>query len=271
MPPPARPPGDNHIMDVASILGLLVIVGSLVFAATAGGGSLGAFVDAPALACVVGGTTAAVLICFPLQTVRGLGRALRKAFFNRPPRTAEIVEALVSLAELARREGLLALELKPPRIDSPFLTLGVQLAVDGTRPEITEEVLRAEMQARAAHHAAEKGLLEQLGRYAPAFGMIGTLLGLVMMLGNMSDPGAIGPGMAVALLTTLYGALLSYALFLPCAEKLSFLNKQELLAMEIIVRGILAIQTGDHPRLVRQKLRMFAPSMPEHRFHARAA
>jgi chemotaxis protein MotA len=247
-------------MDAASLLGLLIIVGSLVYTAAAGGGDLSAFIDAPALACVLGGTTAAVLICFPLQTFRGLGRAIRKAFFNRPPNVAQIVDTLVLLAETARRDGLLALELIPRKEEPPFLTLGVQLAVDGTRPEIIEDVLRTEMQAVAARHASEKGLLDQLGRYAPAFGMIGTLLGLVMMLGKLSDPAAIGPGMAVALLTTLYGALLSYAVFLPCAEKLHFLNKQELTAMEIIVRGILAIQSGDHPRLVRQKLRMFVPS-----------
>jgi len=252
-------------MDIASLLGLIVVIGSLVLTATAGGGSVGAFVDGPALACVLGGTTAAVLICFPMQTVCGFGRAMKKAFFNRPPNVAEIVETLVTLADVARREGLLALENRLAGPQYPHLTLGVQMAVDGTRPEVIEEVLRSEMQAVAARHAAERGLLEQLGRYAPAFGMIGTLLGLVMMLGNMTDPGAIGPGMAVALLTTLYGALLSYALFLPCAEKLSFLNKQELAAMEIVVRGILAIQTGDHPRLVRQRLRMFLPQVGRER------
>jgi chemotaxis protein MotA len=257
-------------MDVSSLFGLIVVAGSLLFAVTAGHGSLGAFVDASALACVVGGTTAALLISFPLQTVRGLGRALKKALVNRPLRVAETVDALVTLAELARREGLLALESKPLPIDSPLLQLGVQLAADGTRPEITEEVLRAEMQARSLALAAEKSMLEQLGRFAPAFGMIGTLLGLVMMLGNVSDPSAIGPGMAVALLTTLYGALLSYAFFLPCAEKLNQLNKQELLVMEIVVRGILAIESGDHPRLVRQKLRMFSPPT-EHRLRVRAA
>jgi chemotaxis protein MotA len=248
-------------MDLASLLGLIVIVGSLVYAAAAGGGDWSAFIDAPAFAVVVGGTTAAVLICFPLRTVAGLGRAVKKAFFNRPPNVGQIVDGLVRLAEIARRDGLLALELMPRKGETPFLTLGVQLAVDGTRPEIIEDVLRTEMQAVAARHAAEKGMLDQLGRYAPAFGMIGTLLGLVMMLGKMNDPGAIGPGMAVALLTTLYGALLSYAFFLPCAEKLHYLNKQELTAMEITVRGILAIQSGDHPRLVRQKLRMFVPDV----------
>jgi chemotaxis protein MotA len=258
-------------MHFASILGPVVLVASLAFAAAAGGGNLSAFVDVRALACVGGGTAAALLICFPWQTVRGLGRALNRAFVNRPPRTIELVDTLTSLAESARRDGLLSLERRLPRIESPFLTLGVQLAVDGTRPEIIEELLRAEMQVRAAQQVAEKGMFDQLGRFAPAFGMIGTLLGLIMMLGNMSDPAAIGPGMAVALLTTLYGALLSYALFLPVAEKLNFLNKQELLAMELVVRGILAIQSGDHPRLVRQKLQMFAPAPPVRPLRVRAA
>jgi chemotaxis protein MotA len=246
-------------MDFASVIGIAILVGSLIAAASAGGGRLGAFVDLPALACVVGGTFAAVLICFPLTTIRGIGRALKKAFVNRPPDVADIIEALVSLAETARRDGLLAMENNAAALRHPFLTLGVQMTVDGTRPEIVEEVMRGEMRAVAGRLAGEKALIEQLGRYAPAYGMIGTLLGLVLMLGNMTDPTAIGPGMAVALLTTLYGALLANALFLPCAEKMNYLSKHELAAMDVIVRGILAIQTGDHPRLVRRKLRMYLP------------
>lgn len=246
-------------MDIASVLGIAVLVGSLAAAAAAGGGHWSAFVDGPALACVLGGTTAAVMICYPWQTLRGLGRALRKVFVHRPTDVAELIEALVALSETARRDGLLAMETDVAGLRHPFLTLGVQLTVDGTRPEIIDDVMRSEMRAVAVRQAAEKSLMEQFGRYAPAYGLIGTLLGLVMMLGNMSDPAAIGPGMAVALLTTLYGAVLANAVFLPCAEKLNFLNKQELAAMDVIVRGILAIQTGDHPRLVRQKLRMFLP------------
>jgi chemotaxis protein MotA len=147
--------------------------------------------------------------------------------------------------------------------------LGVQMAVDGTRPEVMEDILRTEIDAVATRHRDGKGLLDCMGRFAPAFGMIGTLMGLVIMLGDMSDPSKIGAGMAVALLTTLYGAIASNVVFLPFAEKLGFTNKQELLAMEIIVRGIMAIQSGENPRVIEQKLNTFIP--PKLRTNEKAA
>ena len=144
-------------------------------------------------------------------------------------------------------------------IDNSFIVLGVQMAVDGTRPEVMEDILRTELDAVATRHRDGKALLDCMGRFAPAFGMIGTLMGLVIMLGDMSDPSKIGAGMAVALLTTLYGAIASNVVFLPFAEKLGFTNKQELLAMEIVVRGIMAIQSGENPRVIEQKLTTFVP------------
>lgn len=249
-------------MDLASLLGLLLVTASIAYATTAGGGVAASFFDLPAAVCVVGGCTAALFLCYPLSTIAGFGSALKRAFARRPPEFAPLVAQLVSLAETARRNGLLALDSRLDEIDDPFLALGVQLAVDGTRPEVVEEILRAEMVASSARSAVQKSMFEQLGKYAPAYGMIGTLLGLVMMLGNMSDPSTIGPGMAVALLTTLYGALLANAVCLPCAEKLGFLNKQEAAAREIVLRGILAIQAGDSPRIVQQKLKMFTFAPP---------
>lgn len=246
-------------MDFASLAGLIVVVASFVFATFAGGGGASAFVDYPSLAVVGGGCAAAVLLSFPWSTVRGLGRTLLTAFFRRPTDLPEIVDTLVGLAETARREGMLALENKLIDVRHPLMVLGVQLAVDGAAPDVVEGILRDEIRAATLRGNTQRGLLEQLGRFAPAFGMIGTLLGLVMMLGNTSDPNSIGPGMAVALLTTLYGAVLAYALFLPCAEKLQHLQKHDLVAMELVVKGILAIQSGDHPRIVRQKLGMFVP------------
>ena len=133
------------------------------------------------------------------------------------------------------------------------------MAVDGARPEVMEDILRTEVDAVATRHRDGKGLLDCMGRFAPAFGMIGTLMGLIIMLGDMSDPSKIGAGMAVALLTTLYGAIVSNVVFLPFAEKLGFYNKQELLAMDIIVRGIMAIQAGENPRVIEQKLTTFVP------------
>jgi chemotaxis protein MotA len=153
----------------------------------------------------------------------------------------------------------LALEPRLETIENPLLKLGVQMAIDGTRPEVIEDVMRTEVEAMSLRHKDGKAIVDQIGKYAPAFGMIGTLLGLIVMLGNLSDPSRIGGGMAVALITTLYGSVLSYASFLPLSEKLGYLSKQELVASEIAIRGILAIQSGENPRVIEQKLNTFLP------------
>jgi chemotaxis protein MotA len=246
-------------MDIATLIGLLVgalvIVGSVVIA----GASLGAFVDYPSVVCVLIGSVAAVLVCVPLRNFLGLGKVSMKALFNKQENIPELIELLVSLAETARRDGLLALEGKLADVKNPFIVLGIQMAVDGTRPEVIEEVMRTELDAVSVRHRDGKYVIDQLGRFAPAFGMIGTLIGLVIMLGNMSDPNAIGPGMAVALLTTLYGAVISNLVYIPIAEKLGFLHRQEVLVMDIIIRGIMGIQSGDNPRVIQQKLNTFLP------------
>lgn len=244
-------------MDIATIFGLLLAMAAIVYSVVSGGGTFGAFVDYPSIACVGGGAVAVVFICFPMKVVLSIGKVTKVVFLNKPPNVPELIETLVGLAETARRDGLLALEGRLAEIKNPFIVLGIQMAVDGTQPEVLEEILRTEMDAIATRHLQGKAVMDQAGRFAPAFGMIGTLLGLVMMLGNMDDPAAIGPGMAVALLTTLYGAMISNMFTIPFSEKLNFLNKQELLAMEIALRGIMGIQAGDNPRVIQQKLNTF--------------
>ena len=248
-------------MDISSIVGLLLGLAVCVISiAISPGASFGAFIDYPSIMVVGGGSVCAVLICFPLRSFLGLAKVLKNVFFNRQASFSELIEQIVSLAETARRDGLLALENRLDDISDPFIVLGIQMAVDGTRPEVIEDVMRTEMDAMATRHRNGKSIVDQVGRFAPAFGMIGTLLGLIIMLGNMDDPSAIGPGMAVALITTLYGSVLSNLIFLPFSEKLSFLNQHELLAMEIVVRGIMGIQSGDNPRVIAQKLNTFVPS-----------
>lgn len=257
-------------MDAASLLGIALASAAVVYTVTADGGRLDPFVSWPSLACVVCGTAAALLTSFPLRSVVGLGRATRTALFYRPPDFQRIVAELTTLAEQARRRGLLAIDRDLEEIREPFVVSGVRLAVDGVRPEVVEEILRAEMAAAVAEHRTGKMMFELLGKYAPAFGLIGTLLGLVMMLGRMTDPDAIGPGMATALLTTLYGALLSNVVCLPLADKLNFLCKQETLAHELILRGVLAVQAGDHPRVVHRRLSVHLSVADQPRY-ARAA
>ena len=246
-------------MDIATILGVVIAVGLIISSIIVGGGSFAAFFDAPSVMVVFGGAIAAAMISFPLKNFLSVFKVTMKVFLYRLDPIPQLIEEIVSLAETARRDGLLALESRLEDIQNPFIVLGIQMAVDGTRPEVMEDILRTELDAVATRHKDGKALLDCMGRFAPAFGMIGTLMGLVIMLGDMSDPSKIGAGMAVALLTTMYGAVASNVLFLPFAEKLGFTNKQELLAMEIIVRGIMAIQSGENPRVIEQKLNTFIP------------
>jgi chemotaxis protein MotA len=246
-------------MDIGSVIGLILAFVLIIGSILVGGGSFGAFIDIPSCLVVVGGSIAAVLICFPLKNIFGLHGVLKKVFLNKPESIPTLIEQLVSLAETARRDGLLALESRVEEVDNNFIKLGIQMAVDGTRPEVIEDIMRTEIDAISGRHRDGKALMDQMGRFAPAFGMIGTLMGLIMMLSNMSDPSSIGAGMAVALITTLYGAIVANVMFLPFAEKLGFLHKQEMLSLEIIVRGIMAIQSGENPRVVEQKLNTFLP------------
>ena len=246
-------------MDIATLFGLSLAFAMIAASIIMGGGHFGAFWNSTSLLVVLGGTIGAVLTCFPLKTLLRTPRIFSKTMFHQPPNKGDLIKQIVELASIARREGLLALESKLGGIQDPFIRLGVQMAVDGTRAEVIEEVMRTEIEAMTVRHKEGKGVLDQLGRYAPAFGMIGTLLGLIIMLGHMSDPSSIGSGMAVALVTTLYGAVLSYAWFLPMAEKLAFFSKQEVVAREIVLRGILAIQSGENPRVIKQKLSTFLP------------
>jgi len=246
-------------MDFASVLGVVIAIGLILGSIILGGGTFSSFIDYPSVMVVVGGAIAAAMISFPMRNFLSVFGVVMKVFLYKLDSVSNLIEEIVSLAETARRDGLLALESRLGDLENPFVVLGIQMAVDGTRPEVMEDIMRTELDAVATRHRDGKALLDCMGRFAPAFGMIGTLMGLVIMLGDMSDPSKIGQGMAVALLTTMYGAIASNVVFLPFAEKLGFTNKQELLSMEIIVRGIMAIQSGENPRVIEQKLNTFIP------------
>ena len=247
-------------MDISSLVGFLLAFGLIIGSMMMGSAPMSAFIDIPSAMVVIGGATAAAMMCFPLKIMIGTPGVMLKVFLTKPINVKEMIEQLVSLAETARRDGLLALEGRLEEVTNPFIKLGIQMAVDGTRPEVIEDILRTEIDAISGRHRDGKAVLEQLGRFAPAYGMIGTLMGLIMMLSDMSDPSNIGAGMAVALITTMYGAILSNAIFMPFAEKLSINNKFELNALEIVVRGVMAIQSGENPRVIEQKLYSFLPA-----------
>ena len=247
-------------MDFATIVGLagalILIVGSILVNPSA---SLGAFIDPGSVVMVIGGATMSVSASLPIARMIGLVKVCSKAIFIRPIDLASLVGQLVDFAMTARRDGILALENKIEENTDPFVATGIRMAVDGTEPELIEKLLMAEIESLNDRHKKGRQACELFGKYAPAFGMIGTLVGLVIMLGNMDDPAAIGPGMAVALLTTLYGAILANAIFLPLADKLQFYTREEIQSRMLIVQGVMAIQSGDNPRVVEQKLNVFLP------------
>ncbi|QEG42881.1 motility protein A [Roseimaritima ulvae] len=246
-------------MDIASIVGLILAVGLIVGSMLMGSAPMTAFVDIPSFLVVVGGAMAAAMICFPLRSILGVPKVMLKVMLNKNEDVAVLIKQIVALAETARRDGLLALESEIPQVENPLVRTGLQMAVDGSTPETVEEVLRTEVNAISLRHREGKGVMDQLGRFAPAYGMIGTLMGLIMMLSDMSDPSGIGAGMAVALITTLYGAIVANVVFSPFAEKLGLLSRKEMTGMEIAIRGVMAIQSGESPRAIDQKLQTFLP------------
>ena len=245
-------------MDVATIIGLTVGFALIAYAMLAGAGSQWMiFVNFPSVAMVVGGGIAAAMMSFPLKNSIGALKVAKKAFLAKPQDPRKLIADLVRYAEVARRDGILALENRTKEIDDQFIVSGIQMAVDGTDPELIEQVLTSEVETLAERHAVGRGLFDALGKYAPAFGMIGTLVGLVIMLQNMDDPSRIGPGMAIALLTTLYGAVFANMFALPIADKLGQRSQEEIFLKMIVVKGVMAIQSGDNPRTVEQKLKTF--------------
>ncbi len=245
-------------MDVGTFVGLIAGVGLMLWAITSKS-ELSNFVDVGSVVMVIGGAMCAAMISFPIRNLLGIARVVKKTIFVKSGDPKALIKDLVGYAEVARRDGILALEDTLKGVDDTFIVTGIQMAIDGTDPEVIEQILVSEWEAVAERHADGKALFDNLGRYAPAFGMIGTLVGLVIMLKNMDDPSSIGDGMAIALLTTLYGALASNLVALPLADKLGVRSKDELLLKSIVIKGVMAIQSGDNPRVVEQKLLTFLP------------
>ncbi|MCW5757623.1 MAG: motility protein A [Phycisphaeraceae bacterium] len=247
-------------MDIGTVIGLvLALLAILIAIMIGGGGNVMALVDPTSVFVVIVGAMGAVIISFPMARLTGLVKVIKKSFFNDTGDPAATISELVRYAEVARREGILSLENLMGEMKDPFIVRGVKMAVDGTDPELIRVILDTELDALSDRHAQNKAVLDGLAKYAPAFGMIGTLLGLIFMLKNMDDPSKIGPGMAVALITTLYGALIANIFASPVADKLAAKDAEELLVKTIIVTGVMSIQSGDNPRVVESKLLTFLP------------
>ncbi len=245
-------------MDLGILFGFLG-TWVLIIWAMMGSGQIGIFVDRASVILVIGGSLTTLFFAIPAGYLKSLPSVARKAFFHTPQSIEQLITDLVSYAEIARRDGILSLENTTKDIKDPFIVRGIQMAVDGTDPELIEQILTGELDNVVDRHDRSKGMFDLLGKYAPAYGMIGTLIGLVIMLSNMDDPAAIGPGMAVAILTTMYGAIIANSICLPISDRLARRSAEEVLYKTIIIKGVMAIQSGDNPRIVEQKLRTYLP------------
>lgn len=241
-------------MDLATLLGFIGGVG-VIIAAIVTGGDWMLFVNVPSILLVVGGTFMATLMRVPLSDFFRSFKVAMKAFVNRQDDTYKLIEESVRLAELARKNGLLALENE--EVSNVFLKKGITLAVDGHDPDFVKKVLMHEINQSISRHERGRDTWTAVGNIAPAMGMIGTLVGLVQMLSNMSDPAAIGPAMAIALLTTLYGAVIANAFAIPLADKLGSVSKYERLNKQLILETIGGIQEGMNPRTLEALLNTY--------------
>jgi len=241
-------------MDLATITGL---VGTFALLLIAMGSGAGAFLDGPSALIVVGGTIGAGLIHYRFKQLMGAFAVAKHAFRYKPRPPTELIRTLVDYATQARREGILALESAAEEAEDPFLKRALQLAVDGHELAAIEAILSTEIEQLKDRHRMGAEIFTSLAAYAPALGMIGTLVGLVMMLQQMNDPSTIGPSMAIALITTFYGAILANLVFNPIAGKLRSRSAEEVLYKELAMEGVLSISLGDNPRIVEQKLTSF--------------
>jgi len=243
-------------VDIATIIGILLGFMVITTAIIAGGGWQ-IFIHIPSMAITIGGMLCATLIHFSLPQFLGIFSIVKKTIIAKVPSQSELIQKMVNYAAINRRDGALALEQEIPNLDNSFFIKGVQMLVDGRDSEQIRDFMSIEIQYLQDRHSTGKKILEFMGTAAPAFGMIGTLIGLIQMLRNLDSPDAIGGGMAVALLTTFYGALSANLIFIPLAGKLGIYSKAETTAIEMIVEGICAIAQGDNPTIVREKMQAF--------------
>jgi chemotaxis protein MotA len=229
-----------------------LVVGSILL-----GGSGSWFINYPSIMIVLGGTMGATLINYPMADLVSVFKVTKNAFRHKSFQPISLIPQMVNFAKKARREGILSFESQLKHIHDPFLARCMQMAIDGMEAESIEEVLNTEILWLEERHRLGAEIYSTMGTFAPAMGMLGTIIGLVQMLMQMTDPAAIGAPMAVALLTTFYGTLLANLLFLPIAGKLRVRSKQEILTKQMVLQGIMAIQGGDNHRIVEQKLKAF--------------
>ncbi|QGU95091.1 motility protein A [Clostridium bovifaecis] len=240
--------------DMLTLIGLLAGTGLMIYGMLSGGGTFKMFFDPASIAITVGGSISALLINYPLNEFKRLIKVMIQSFKDSSMNGLSIINEFGELSKKARREGLLSLEDDIDKIEDTFLKKGLQMVVDGIEPETIREILELEIGEMEKRHKDGSDMLRSWAAYAPAFGMLGTLIGLIQMLANLNDPSALGPGMGKALITTYYGSLIANLIANPMAANLSYKSGQEATSREMMLEGVLAIQSGVNPRIVEEKL-----------------
>ncbi|MTV27337.1 motility protein A [Nitriliruptoraceae bacterium ZYF776] len=246
-------------MDPLFIGGLALTLVGIVVSTILDGNSLGPLIGPTSFIMVLSGAVGAGSMAFRMQDLKALPQSAMAAIKRSPPDVGATIDSLAGLADTARRDGMLALEAKLEEIDDRFVQLGIQLLVDGGDEDVLRETLEIEISATDERHRTSISFFKSLAAYAPTFGMVGTVIGLINMLGNLSDPSQLGKGMAMALLTTLYGVLFANLLFNPVATRLERANELELAAMDVALDGILTIRRGASPRALVERLESYLP------------
>lgn len=243
-------------MDKTTVIGMGAGVACIIISILLSG-DLGAFYDLASIFIVVGGTIASTIVSFPGKMLKSLKTVYTMAFKEKNIDLNEDIELIIKVANVARREGLLALEDAVGEVENPFLQKGIMLIVDGADGELVKNILETEISFIQERHIQGQNIINSMAAYAPAYGMIGTLIGLILMLKNLSDSAALGPNMAVALITTFYGVVLANLVFTPISKKLKVQSDQEALQKGLYMEGLLSIQDGENPRIIKDKLQAF--------------
>jgi chemotaxis protein MotA len=250
-------------MDISSIIGIVSGIG-FVIGTILLGGSIVAFINIPSVIIVVGGTVAATMIGYPLKDFLGIFKAAMKIFIFKLEPAEDIIANLVETSNKARKGGLLSIEGDIEYTNDPYLAQALQMTVDGVKTADIAAIMQKKMELTKKALDTGSDIFSSMGAYAPAFGMIGTLIGLVQMLANLDDPSSIGPRMAVAMITTFYGAVLANLFFIPMSDKLAGRNEEEMINMNIIFQGIISIREGEHPKLMEDKLNIYMDDAKEY-------
>ncbi len=243
-------------MDIASIIGVVSGIGFILGTILLGGSLMG-FINIPSILIVVGGTVAATLVGYTLSDFLGVFKTAMKVFIFKIEKPENIIANLVEISNKARKGGLLSIEGDIQTTPDPYLAQALQMTVDGVKTGDISAIMQKKMSLTKKGLDTGANMFSSMGAYAPAFGMIGTLIGLVQMLANLDDPSSIGPKMAVAMITTFYGAIMANLFFLPMSDKLAGRNEEEITNMNIIFEGILSIREGEHPKLMEDKLKVY--------------